>query len=55
MERAIEIEVLPAARHDCVGLLPWSPLAAACSPGALAKSHWWLARQRHCLLGGHGA
>ena len=27
MERTIELEVLPAARHYGIGLLPWSPLA----------------------------
>jgi len=33
MERTIELEVLPAARHYGIGLLPWSPLAVAYSPG----------------------
>jgi NDP-hexose C3-ketoreductase / dTDP-4-oxo-2-deoxy-alpha-D-pentos-2-ene 2,3-reductase len=38
MERAIELEVLPAARHYGIGLLPWSPLAGGLLAGAAAKA-----------------
>ena len=38
MERTIELEVLPAARHYGIGLLPWSPLAGGLLAGALAKA-----------------
>lgn len=38
MERTIESEVLPAARHYGIGLLPWSPLAGGLLAGALAKA-----------------
>jgi NDP-hexose C3-ketoreductase / dTDP-4-oxo-2-deoxy-alpha-D-pentos-2-ene 2,3-reductase len=34
MERTIELEVLPAARHYGIGLLPWSPLAGGLLAGA---------------------
>ena len=37
MERTIELEVLPAARHYGIGLLPWSPLAGGLLAGALAR------------------
>jgi NDP-hexose 2,3-enoyl reductase len=37
MERAIELEVLPAARYYGIGLLPWSPLAGGLLAGAAAK------------------
>jgi len=37
MERTIELEVLPAARHYGIGLLPWSPLAGGLLAGAAAK------------------
>lgn len=36
--RAIELEVIPAARHFGVGLLPWSPLGGGLLGGALAKT-----------------
>ncbi len=36
MERTIELEVLPAARHYGIGLLPWSPLAGGLLAGAAA-------------------
>ena len=38
LERTIELEVLPAARHYGIGLLPWSPLAGGLLAGALAKA-----------------
>ena len=38
MERTIELEVLPAARHYGIGLLPWSPLAGGLLAGATAKA-----------------
>jgi NDP-hexose C3-ketoreductase / dTDP-4-oxo-2-deoxy-alpha-D-pentos-2-ene 2,3-reductase len=38
MERTVELEVLPAARHYGVGLLPWSPLAGGMLAGAAAKA-----------------
>jgi NDP-hexose C3-ketoreductase / dTDP-4-oxo-2-deoxy-alpha-D-pentos-2-ene 2,3-reductase len=38
MERTIELEVLPAARHYGIGLLPWSPLAGGLLTGAAATA-----------------
>jgi aryl-alcohol dehydrogenase-like predicted oxidoreductase len=38
MERAVELEVLPSARHYGIGLLPWSPLAGGLLAGAAAKA-----------------
>src|SRR5215218_11353568 len=38
MERTIELEVLPAARHNGIGLLPWSPLGGGLLAGAAAKA-----------------
>ncbi|HEY5845179.1 MAG TPA: aldo/keto reductase [Microlunatus sp.] len=38
LERTIELEVLPAARHYGIGLLPWSPLAGGLLAGAAAKA-----------------
>ena len=38
MERTVELEVLPAARHFGIGLLPWSPLAGGLLAGTLAKA-----------------
>ena len=38
IERTIELEVLPAARHYGIGLLPWSPLAGGLLAGAAAKA-----------------
>jgi NDP-hexose C3-ketoreductase / dTDP-4-oxo-2-deoxy-alpha-D-pentos-2-ene 2,3-reductase len=38
MERTIELEVLPAARHYGIAVLPWSPLAGGLLAGALAKA-----------------
>jgi len=35
--RAIELEVVPAARHYGIGLLPWSPLAGGLLGGILRK------------------
>ncbi len=37
MTREIELEVLPAARHYGVGIIPWSPLHGGLLGGALAK------------------
>ena len=37
-ERTVELEVIPAARHYGLGLLPWSPLAGGQLAGVLAKS-----------------
>ncbi|MGN6676957.1 MAG: aldo/keto reductase [Streptosporangiaceae bacterium] len=31
--RTVELEVIPAARHYGIGLIPWSPLGGGCSPG----------------------
>jgi NDP-hexose C3-ketoreductase / dTDP-4-oxo-2-deoxy-alpha-D-pentos-2-ene 2,3-reductase len=36
MERTVELEVLPAARHYGIGVLPWSPLAGGLLAGAAA-------------------
>jgi aryl-alcohol dehydrogenase-like predicted oxidoreductase len=36
--RTIELEVIPAARHHGLGIIPWSPLAAGVLAGALQKS-----------------
>jgi NDP-hexose 2,3-enoyl reductase len=38
MERTVELEVLPAARHYGIGLLPWSPLAGGLLAGTAAKA-----------------
>ena len=38
MERTIELEVVPAAQHYGIGLLPWSPLAGGLLAGAAAKA-----------------
>lgn len=35
--RAIELEVIPAARHYGLGIIPWSPLGGGLLGGALAK------------------
>jgi NDP-hexose 2,3-enoyl reductase len=37
MARAVELEVLPAARHYGLGVIPWSPLHGGLLSGALAK------------------
>lgn len=37
MERTIELEVIPAAEHYGLGILPWSPLAGGLLGGVLAK------------------
>ena len=54
MERTIELEVLPAARHYGIGLLPWSPLAGGLLAGALAKAGGGRRGDDSALLG-HGA
>ena len=38
LTRHVELEVLPAARHYGVGVLPWSPLAGGLLAGALEKA-----------------
>lgn len=38
LERTIELEVIPAARHYGLGLLPWSPLAGGLLAGAGSKT-----------------
>jgi NDP-hexose C3-ketoreductase / dTDP-4-oxo-2-deoxy-alpha-D-pentos-2-ene 2,3-reductase len=38
LERTVELEVLPAAEHYGIGLLPWSPLAGGLLAGAAAKA-----------------
>jgi aryl-alcohol dehydrogenase-like predicted oxidoreductase len=37
LTRHVELEVLPAARHYGVGIIPWSPLAGGLLAGVLAK------------------
>lgn len=37
MNRNVELEVLPAARHYGLGVIPWSPLAGGLLGGVLAK------------------
>jgi NDP-hexose 2,3-enoyl reductase len=37
MNRWVELEVLPAARHHGIGLIPWSPLNGGLLSGALRK------------------
>jgi aryl-alcohol dehydrogenase-like predicted oxidoreductase len=51
MERTIELEVLPAARHYGIGLLPWSPLAGGLLAGALAKASGGRRGDESALLG----
>jgi aryl-alcohol dehydrogenase-like predicted oxidoreductase len=38
LTRQVELEVLPAARHYGVGVIPWSPLAGGLLAGALEKA-----------------
>jgi aryl-alcohol dehydrogenase-like predicted oxidoreductase len=38
LERTLELEVLPAARHFGLGVLPWSPLGGGLLGGALVKA-----------------
>jgi len=38
LTRHVELEVLPAAEHSGVGILPWSPLAGGLLAGVLEKS-----------------
>ncbi|TFV44177.1 aldo/keto reductase [Blastococcus sp. TF02A-35] len=38
LTRHVELEVLPAAQHHGVGILPWSPLAGGLLGGALEKA-----------------
>ena len=47
MERTIELEVMPAARHYGIGLMPWSPLAGGLLAGAAAKAGRRGGQQRH--------
>ena len=51
MERTIELEVLPAARHYGIGLLPWSPLAGGLLAGAVAKATGGRRGDESALLG----
>lgn len=37
LNRKVELEVLPAARHYGLGVIPWSPLAGGLLSGVLAK------------------
>ncbi|SDR86468.1 aldo/keto reductase [Microterricola viridarii] len=37
-QRSLELEVIPAAQHYGIGLLPWSPLAGGLLGGVLAKA-----------------
>ncbi len=37
-QRAIELEVIPSARHHGLGILPWSPLAGGLLAGVLDKA-----------------
>ena len=37
-QRTIELEVVPAARHHGLGIIPWSPLAGGLLGGALQKA-----------------
>ena len=37
LERTVELEVIPAAQHYGIGLLPWSPLHSGLLAGALGK------------------
>lgn len=37
--RTIELEVIPAARHFGIGLIPWSPIGMGLLGGALRKAH----------------
>ena len=53
MERTVELEALPAARHYGIGLLPWSPLAGGLLAGALAKASG--GRRGESALLGHSA
>ena len=37
MTRAVELEVIPAAQHYGLGLIPWSPLQGGLLSGAIRK------------------
>ena len=38
LARDIEVEILPACRKFGLGVIPWSPLAAACSPASTSRA-----------------
>ncbi|PIO99451.1 aldo/keto reductase [Pleomorphomonas carboxyditropha] len=38
VDRTIELEVIPAARHHGIGIIPWSPLAGGLLGGVLDKT-----------------
>ncbi len=41
VDREIEFEIIPAARYNNIGLLPWSPLAAGFLSGKYYKGEAW--------------
>ncbi|NHW47547.1 aldo/keto reductase [Paenarthrobacter sp. MSM-2-10-13] len=41
VDREIEFEIIPAARYNNIGLLPWSPLAAGFLSGKYHKGEAW--------------
>jgi len=49
MERTTELEVLPAARHYGIGLLPWRPLAGGLLAGAAAGATGRRTEESHLL------
>lgn len=55
MERTIELEVLPAARHYGLAVLPWSPLAGGLLAGVLGKEAAAGRRSDDSALLGHDA
>ena len=59
MQRSVEREVIPAAQHYGLGLLPWSPLHGGLLGGVLQKQHDGVrrlgGRAAEALAGSHDA
>ena len=56
LTRHVELEVLPAAEHYGVGIIPWSPLAGGLLAGVLEKTEGATAQRRaHPEAGGETA
>ncbi|MCX5209139.1 aldo/keto reductase [Kitasatospora sp. NBC_00240] len=46
LERSVELEVVPAAQHYGLGLIPWSPLHGGLLGGVLRKEHQGVRRSQ---------
>lgn len=51
LERTVELEVLPAARHYGIGILPWSPLAGGTLSGSARAASAGRRGQGSAILG----